>query len=128
MFVSGRPFTDFLLLIPPIATRAHDSFCEAAMLATTTAFALPVGEIAAATRRSPYAPLARQSAMYVAHLAFGLSYTEIGQGFQRDRTTAAHACGVFEDWRDDPAFDQMLASLENACAKLRYQIAPKVRP
>lgn len=102
--------------------------CDAAMFATAAAFALPFGELNASTRRSPYAAFARQSAMYLAHVAFGLSYTEVGRGFRRDRTTAAYACRLVEDWRDDPAVDGVLASLECACAALRRRLTAKVLP
>lgn len=96
--------------------------CDAAMVATAAAFALPRRELAAPSRRSPYAAFARQSAMYLAHVSFGLSFTEIGRGFRRDRTTAAYACRLVEDWRDDPAVDQVLSSLESACTSLRRRI------
>jgi chromosomal replication initiation ATPase DnaA len=56
--------------------------------------------------------------MYLAHVACGLSLTEAGALFSRDRTTAAHACGVVEDKRDDPAFDVFLDHLENAVIRL----------
>ena len=62
---------------------------------------------------------ARQSAMYLAHVSFGLSYAEVGRAFGRDRTTAAYACRLIEDRRDDPAIDAVLGSLENACGALR---------
>jgi chromosomal replication initiation ATPase DnaA len=56
--------------------------------------------------------LARQVAMYLAHVACGLSLTDTGRLFGRDRTTVAHACGVIEDRRDDPLFDRALDLLE----------------
>jgi chromosomal replication initiation ATPase DnaA len=56
--------------------------------------------------------LARQVAMYLANVAFGLTYSEIGAIFWRDRTTVAHACAVIEDLRDDPGVDRALAALE----------------
>jgi chromosomal replication initiation ATPase DnaA len=55
--------------------------------------------------------LARQIAMYLAHVAFSLSLTQTGRLFGRDRTTVAHACGVVEDLRDDPAIDKALTVL-----------------
>jgi hypothetical protein len=55
--------------------------------------------------------LARQIAMYLAHVAFRLSYTEVGQLFGRDRTTVAHACAVIEDLRDDQTIDRALTVL-----------------
>ncbi len=111
-----------------VSRKTAQRLCDAAMLATSAAFALPLGEVAAPTRRSPYAAFARQSAMYLAHVAFGLSYTEIGRGFRRDRTTAAYACRLVEDWRDDPAVDVVLTSLEGACSRLRRRLVTKVQP
>jgi hypothetical protein len=57
--------------------------------------------------------------MYLAHVTLGLSYSEIGRAFGRDRTTAAHACRLVEERRDDPAIDAMLTSLESVCSTLR---------
>jgi chromosomal replication initiation ATPase DnaA len=67
--------------------------------------------------RSPgYARLeiarARQIGMYLAHVVIGLSLQEIGEGFQRDRSTVAHACHVIEDLRDDAEFEHVIAMLE----------------
>ncbi|MGL4397667.1 MAG: helix-turn-helix domain-containing protein [Hyphomicrobium sp.] len=56
--------------------------------------------------------LARQVAMYLAHVACRLSLTDVGRMFARDRTTVAHACAVVEDRRDDPTFDRVLDLLE----------------
>ena len=57
---------------------------------------------------------ARQVAMYLAHVGCGMTLTEAGRLFGRDRTTVAHACMVVEDKRDDPIWDQMLDLLERA--------------
>ena len=64
------------------------------------------------TRGRPRVAFARQVAMYLAHVGCGLSMTEVGQIFARDRTTVAHACGLVEDKRDDPSFDRSLELLE----------------
>lgn len=61
---------------------------------------------------------ARQVAIYLAHVACGLSLTSAGGLFRRDRTTAAHACSVVEDLRDDPIADRALAIMEVATASL----------
>lgn len=82
--------------------------------AVAAAFTVPVGELNAATRRRAPVALARQSAMYLAHVAFGLSFTEVGRAFGRDRTTAAHACRRIEDRRAEARLDQALAELEHA--------------
>lgn len=102
--------------------------CDAAALATAAAFAVPVGELQAATRRSAYVAFARQSAMYLAHVAFGVNLSAVGRAFGRDRTTAAYACRQIEDRRDDPAVDHVLASLESACRALRGRLTAPVQP
>lgn len=76
------------------------------------AFGLPLQELSAPTRRRANVAFARQVGMYVAHVALGLSLTETGQVFGRDRTTASHACRVVEDRRDDGDVDRMLDAIE----------------
>lgn len=56
--------------------------------------------------------LARQAAMYLAHVCCGLSKTEAGRLFHRDRTTVHHACLVIEQRRDNDSFDLALDHLE----------------
>ena len=63
--------------------------------------------------RRPIA-LARQKAIYLAHVGFGLSYDLAAKGFGRDRTTVRHACAVIENTRDDRNRDLALAWLEAA--------------
>ncbi len=55
---------------------------------------------------------ARQVAMYLTHIAFGMSLQRVGNAFLRDRSTVAHACHLIEDRRDDPQIDDMLDQLE----------------
>jgi chromosomal replication initiation ATPase DnaA len=86
---------------------------QIAAAAVAAAFIVPIGELRATTRRPKDVAFARQSAMYLAHVAFGLSYTDVGRAFDRDRTTAAHACRLVEDRRVDPGLDARLASLEH---------------
>jgi chromosomal replication initiation ATPase DnaA len=64
------------------------------------------------TRGRPHVAFARQVAMYLAHVAWGLTLTDVGHLFSRDRTTVAHACGLIEDSRDDPMLDRSLELLE----------------
>jgi Bacterial dnaA protein helix-turn-helix len=75
-------------------------------------FGVPIASMRSATRGRARVALARQSAMYLAHVVCGLSLTEVGRIFERDRTTVAHACALIEDRRDDPFFDQLLELLE----------------
>jgi hypothetical protein len=82
------------------------------------AFNVTVDDLAARTRGSPRVAFARQVAMYLAHIACGLTLTQVGALFARDRTTVAHACGVVEDMRDDPELDGSLEHLECAVTSL----------
>jgi chromosomal replication initiation ATPase DnaA len=76
------------------------------------AFAVPCADLWARRRGKPSAAFARQVAMYLAHVECGLTFTEVGRLFARDRTTVAHACGLIEDRRDDAPFDRALDLLE----------------
>lgn len=55
---------------------------------------------------------ARRTAMYLTHVAFGMTLTRVGICFGRDRTTVRHACAIVEDSRDDPAREFGLDALE----------------
>ncbi len=86
--------------------------------AVSAVFDVDVRDLKSPTRGSPRAAFARQVAMYLAHVVCGLSLTEVGALFARDRTTVAHACRVVEDRRDDPELDGRLEHLERAVACL----------
>ena len=58
--------------------------------------------------------LARQVAIYLVHVILGKSMTEAGGRYNRDRTTASHACRIVEDHRDNHEFDRKVAALEHA--------------
>ncbi|MEM1371190.1 MAG: helix-turn-helix domain-containing protein [Pseudomonadota bacterium] len=73
--------------------------------------AIPIADLRSTCRERASVALRRQMAMYLANTEFGLSFTEVGKLFSRDRTTVSHACAVIEDWRDDLAVDQMLEML-----------------
>jgi chromosomal replication initiation ATPase DnaA len=90
-----------------------------AAAAVAAAFTVPIGELRATTRRPKRVAFARQSAMYLTHVAFGLTYSDVGRAFGRDRTTAAHACRLVEDRRVDPGLDAQLASLEHLLRRTR---------
>lgn len=78
------------------------------------AFNVAIAEMRAPTRREARVALARQTAMYLMHVVFGISLSAVGRHCGRDRTTAAHACRQIEDRRDDPAFDMLVDRLEFA--------------
>lgn len=66
--------------------------------------------------RSVKAVLARQAAMYIAAVGFGMSYSRIGAALGRDRSTVAHAIRIVEQRREDPDFDRWLDALEMTAA------------
>jgi chromosomal replication initiation ATPase DnaA len=70
------------------------------------------------TRGRSRIAFARQVAMYLAHVTFGLTLTAVGRAFGRDRTTVSHACALVEDARDDPDFDRTLELLESIAKHL----------
>jgi hypothetical protein len=113
---------------PPAADLTR--ICWLLEAAVAAAFAVPVDELRAPSRRCAAIAFARQSAMYLAHVVLELNYSDIGQLFHRDRTTAAHAVRLVEQRRDKPAIDRLLQTLELICLELAVGIltAPRVRP
>ena len=71
-------------------------------------------QLVARTRGRKNIAFTRQVAMYLAHTAGGLSLSDVGRLFGRDRTTVAHGCALVEDGRDDLTFDRSLSHLESA--------------
>ena len=66
------------------------------------AFAVPVGELRPRAALALCRAGAAERDVSLA-LAFGVNLSAVGRAFGRDRTTAAHACRLIEDRRDDPA-------------------------
>lgn len=77
-----------------------------------------------AVGNSRAACFSRQVAMYICHVAFGMSLTRIARVFRRDRSTVSSALHLMEDRRDDPGFDAMCEALEAAA---RAAPAPALR-
>jgi chromosomal replication initiation ATPase DnaA len=66
--------------------------------------------------------LARQAAMYLAHVVCRLSKADVGRMFERDRTTVHHACLVVEQRRDNARFDAAIDHLERV---VRITVGPQ---
>ena len=81
---------------------------EAIEQAVVQVFGVGQDDLRGISRGRANVALARQVAMYLAHVVCGMTLTDTGRLFGRDRTTVAHACGVIEDRRDDPLFDRAL--------------------
>ncbi|AEV36953.1 Chromosomal replication initiator DnaA domain protein [Pseudovibrio sp. FO-BEG1] len=76
------------------------------------AFGLKPEELHSASRGYAKAARARQVSMYILHVCMGMTLSQAAAAFGRDRTTAAHACKVVEDLREDPRFDAVLSEIE----------------
>jgi chromosomal replication initiation ATPase DnaA len=96
-----------------------------------SALSVSPDEIRSARRGSKRAALARQIAMYLVHTRLGLSFSAAGLMFGRDRTTAAHACRVIEDKRENADIDAIVDCLERAvdgrafALQTRFGIEPR---
>lgn len=104
--------------------------CRLMDVALATTFAVSVAELHSPLRCRAEVAFARQIAIYLAHVMLGMSYSAAGRMFRRDRTTAAYACRMVEERRDDPAVDRLLEMLEGVCCDIaRWVLAlPPVRP
>ena len=91
-------------------------------IAVAQATNTPLDEICAPTRRTASIAFARQMAMYLSHVALGVSLTRTGACFGRDRTTASHACRVIEEKRDDPDFDLQISRLEQGLSQIAIRL------
>ncbi len=88
------------------------------------AFRVGADDLNRARRGRADTAFARQVAMYLAHITLGLTLTQVGRMFGRDRTTVAHACGIVEDRRDDRSFDAALLLLEAAIRATARRAVP----
>ncbi|MFZ5689748.1 MAG: helix-turn-helix domain-containing protein [Pseudomonadota bacterium] len=75
-------------------------------------FEIGADDLCAATRGRSNVAFARQTGMYLARVTLGMTLAQAGLLFARDRTTAAHACRLVEDLRDDVQFDTLLDAME----------------
>lgn len=85
---------------------------------------LPVQSLRGPARGGRAVTQARQVAMYLCHVVFGLSFSRIGVCFGRDRTTVRHACRLVEDGRDDDAREFGLAAIESGLLALSAALSP----
>jgi chromosomal replication initiation ATPase DnaA len=94
--------------------RRPQAMAEARLFqAVEAAFAVGLDDLHAATRGRCDIAFARQTGMYLARVALGMTLSDAGHLFGRDRTTVSHACRIVEDLRDDPGFDALLHQMES---------------
>lgn len=86
--------------------------------AVAAAFGISPAELERRTRGRIDIARARQTAIYLARVVLRLTFREAGRLYGRDRSTAAHACRVVEDLRDDPGFDRLLDILEHRLSSM----------
>jgi chromosomal replication initiation ATPase DnaA len=86
---------------------------RAYLAAALTAYALglKLEVILSHERGKPIAARARHIAIYLTHVALGMSLARVARAFDRDRSTVAYACHLIEDKRDDSDFDDWLEQL-----------------
>ncbi len=75
-------------------------------------YGVTLADMNAPTRGQSRAALARQVAMYLSRVVFGMSLGAVARAFGRDRSTVSHAFHHIEDMRDDPELDRTLSYLE----------------
>lgn len=96
-------------------------------LAMSTVFGVENGALWHGTRGAKGIASARQIAMYLAHVSCGMTLTDVGAMFGRDRTTVSYGCLRVEYRRDDPILDRTLDLLGWALPTLVMR-AEKRRP
>ncbi|RCS23299.1 hypothetical protein DUT91_13460 [Phyllobacterium salinisoli] len=90
--------------------------CDAFIDILAAFFGVPGSELRSCDRCRREVARVRQIGMYVAHTLFGMTMTEVAQGFGRDRSTVMHACHLIEDAREDKDFDAILVAFERLSA------------
>lgn len=83
-------------------------------LLVARAFSVDPGAIRATRRGRGQTAFARQVAIYLTHIGFGMTLTEVATLFGRDRSTVSYACRLIERRRDEPRIDATVGMLERA--------------
>jgi hypothetical protein len=85
---------------------------------TSRAFRLDFSLLSESRQRLARVSAARQAAMYLCHVGFGLGSSAIAQSFRRDPATVRHGLARIEDRRDAKSFDRAMAAMEVATRAL----------
>lgn len=91
---------------------ARLEICEGMLDVVSALFNVSGRELRKSGRSPKPVARVRQIAMYVTHCTLGLTMSDVGLGFGRDRTTVLHACHLIEDMRDDADFDRVVTTVE----------------
>lgn len=90
--------------------------CQIAVAVAAADAGVGVEALLSHSRSTAPVALARQLAMYLAHVGLGLPQASVAASFGRDRSTVAHACRRIEELRDAAPFDHKVGRLE-ACLR-----------
>jgi hypothetical protein len=110
--------------LPPRARRPAEPVVDRGLLrraldyTVAAVFEIEHHRLSEPTRGVAAVAQARQIAMYLAHVGMGLTLTEVGELFDRDRSTVSHACRVIEERREQPKVDRALEILEEVVRQL----------
>lgn len=85
---------------------------DIALTLVAQVYGVELKDMCSAKRSAPRAAFARQIAMYLSHIVFKMTISQIGTAFGRDRSTACHAVHHVERMRDDAEIDRTLLQLE----------------
>ena len=102
----------------PQSEEARQKAADLVISVTGRAFEVSRTALMAKSRSRTEIAFARQVAMYLLHIVFGLTYKDTGDCFGRERTTVAYACSSVEDSRDDIDLDRKLDTLTESLERL----------
>lgn len=88
-------------------------FAQLVIAAVGLEFGIPHTLIDNRTKGTSRAAFGRQLAMYLLNVVYDVNLSRVARVFNRDRSTASHACHVIEDHREDPVLDAKISRLEN---------------
>jgi chromosomal replication initiation ATPase DnaA len=100
----------------PARGETHEDHAMMALAVQLVAVAFGVSpyDVASHRRLGPKVVLARQAAMYLAHIGWSWPLGQVAQAFGRDRATVSMACKLVEDRRQDSDLDRVLDACETA--------------
>ena len=115
--MSMRLLIGSLAMAPALERRTRELMARAAYEIALVQVCQATGLPIAAVRGSGCRPLklahARQIAIYLAVTRFNVSRRAVGRVARLSAEATRKACVAVEDWREDPAFEAGIASLED---------------
>jgi hypothetical protein len=112
LLIDDRPQPEWRTEPVPKRGLTHTTLETRLFRAIEAAFEVDRDDLCQSSRGRSKVAFARQTAMYLARVTLGRTLADAALLVGRDRTTAAHACRVVEDRRDDPGFDSLLDAME----------------